>query len=249
MRKLAATVASLVFLLSIASTDIEARDCCSPRKQKGVCNQIQPNRCRKKSDCCLFTREDIKLYLGAKYLYIWPCQCRPSFTGGTITDGQVEADNISTGEIDITFFFARDWAIEASAWGGKHTFRGLGTDLAGYTVGETWFLSTNYILQYHIPMCDCFPDFDFFVGLGVDVTWFFAESTNLANTNISLDRLSVGAVGQFGVNYAIDRCWVASFDAKIIQMNTNILLLGTTSGHTKLDLNPWVFGVGLKRIF
>ena len=96
-------------------------------------------------------------------------------------------------------------------------------------------------LQYHLaPDAAIRP----YVGVGVNLTLFFDESTTgaLEGTDLSLSN-SVGAAFQAGVDFDLTEQWSINIDARYMDIETKAKLDGVSLG--KVNIDPWAFGVSL----
>ncbi|RMH22613.1 MAG: OmpW family protein, partial [Gammaproteobacteria bacterium] len=94
-----------------------------------------------------------------------------------------------------------------------------------------------------------------YAGVGLNFTWFYDESltgaarTALAAHSLRLDN-SFGVAAQGGVDFDLNEDWAITADIKYIKINTTAKFttaLGATS--VDVDIDPWVFGLGVTRYF
>ncbi|MDZ7661723.1 OmpW/AlkL family protein [Thiohalophilus sp.] len=130
----------------------------------------------------------------------------------------------------------------------------LGLDILGATpfthditldgagkVGETKHLPPTVGLQYHFsPQDNVRP----YVGAGINYTTFFSEETTgaLAGTDMSLDD-SLGLAVQAGVDVDINDDWFFNADLRYMNIETTATIDG--AGSVDVQINPWVFGLGV----
>ena len=68
-------------------------------------------------------------------------------------------------------------------------------------------------------------------------------------TDITLSD-SFGLAAQAGMDVSLSNDWFMNFDLKYIQIDTKATLAtGGTTRTVNVDINPWVFGVGVGRRF
>ena len=137
-----------------------------------------------------------------------------------------------TVELDLTYFFTRNIAVEAIAATTRHE-----VTLNGASLGKISALPPTVTLQYHFTELGAWKPY---VGAGVNYTWFYDVGLS---SPLDVSRDSWGGALQGGVDYAIDKNWVVNLDVKYIWMSTDVSASG--SQLTKLDINPWVVGVGV----
>lgn len=134
----------------------------------------------------------------------------------------------------------------------------LGLDILGATpfthditldgagkVGETKHLPPTVGVQYHFtPKSTVRP----YVGAGINYTTFFSEKTTgaLAGTDMSLDD-SWGLAVQAGVDVDINEDWFFNADLRYMNIETTATITGV--GSVDVQINPWVFGLGVGMTF
>jgi outer membrane protein len=145
-------------------------------------------------------------------------------------------------ELDITYYFTKNWAAELILGVTPHDIDGAGS-LAGLgKVGEVWLLPPTLTLQYH------FTDFGAFkpyVGAGINYTIFFDQSATGAATSLDVkDRF--GWALQVGFDYMIDQHWGINVDVKKLFLEPNFDIDVSGAALTgQADLNPWIVGLGV----
>ena len=159
-------------------------------------------------------------------------------------------------EFDISYYFTKHIAAELIlALGTKHDVSVKGD--SGAVIGNQQLGSVNALpptltLQWHFN-----PDqtFDPYVGAGINYTAMLdrnlkVESGALAGTKIKVDSDSWGYALQAGMDINLKDGWLINADVKYINIETDVKL--NVAGWTKidsLDINPWVFGVGIGKKF
>lgn len=153
----------------------------------------------------------------------------------------VKAKEAYIPEVDLTYFFTKNIAIEAICCFSKHDVKvdGLGT------VGRTWLFPPTVLLQYHFTGLGAFKPY---VGVGVNYTHFFDEKGvgALAGTTLKI-KDSWGVAGQVGFDYMLNRNWGINVDVKRILMEPKFTDTAgpvlVAAGNAKI--NPWLVGIGL----
>ncbi len=198
-----------------------------------------------------------------------------ALTGFGVPDGLVGGTNVGvedawTLDIDITYMLTDNWGVELLLDPStKHkvvakgaTYPALGTVTAGAVpavpVGtsliETRVLPPALIAQYHfMPHEQIQP----YVGLGLNFTLFFDEkATDAAKASlIGVNNLklknSFGVAAQAGADFMMDGGWFANVDLKYIDISTTATFNSGALGYSeaKVDINPWVIGVGVGKSF
>ena len=165
-------------------------------------------------------------------------------------------------EIDISYYFTKNIAIEAICCVSPHKLNGTGL-LSGLNVGKTWVFPPTIMLQYHFTN---FGAFQPYVGVGVNFSAFFGTKagSNWApfytgigqvgyNTVTSLSvGSSWGLAGQVGFDYMINDRWGVNVDVKRIMMRPTATGVVYNSGlnafipiRAKVNIDPWVVSAGL----
>lgn len=152
--------------------------------------------------------------------------------GGTT---KIEAGNRVIPEVDITYFFTKNIAAELVL-----TYpQDIDIKIGGTKQGTIGALPPSLLLQYHFTDLGAFKPY---VGAGVNYT-IFSKRSNILNGAASIDRDSFGLAAQVGLDYALNKNWSLNFDAKYVQMNTDVKVGGTKVG--KINLDPMLYGIGI----
>ena len=166
-------------------------------------------------------------------------------TTGALTPGTIEVGSELTPEIDGTYMLTKEIGLELVATATRHNFSGKGA-LAGTEVGHTWMIPATLLAQWHFHFSDHMIPY---IGVGVNFAFFFDETNYLAGqTGMSL-KSSWGLAGQIGMDYMLSDNDFINFDVKYIDIDTTATLSGATAGTMKIDINPWLFSVGLGHRF
>lgn len=161
-------------------------------------------------------------------------------------------------EIDISYFFTPNIAIELILGTTPHSISGTGA-LDGLQVGKAWLLPPTLTLQYHFTQ---FGAFQPYIGAGPNYTIFYNTSgdnvpgvTPLVPASIAVTSLSLknafGAALQIGFDYYVTKHVGLNFDVKKLWLRTDwsggVSIAGgaplPASG--KVDLDPWLIGAGV----
>jgi outer membrane protein len=159
--------------------------------------------------------------------------------GAPIIGGDVDISNSVVPELDISYFFTRNIAVELILGVTPHNVKGSGT-LAGARIGSAWLLPPTLMLQYHFTDLGAFKPY---VGAGVNYTIFFNEKAKGGFTDFDL-KDSFGFALQAGFDYMIDRHWGFNFDVKKIFLEPKVKVNnGLVAGKVKID--PWLIAAGI----
>jgi outer membrane protein len=148
-------------------------------------------------------------------------------------------------ELDISYFFAKNWAVETICCVTPHDVTLKTSATTSLDLGSTTLLPASFVLQYHFT-----PDavFQPYVGAGVNYTIFFNTKYGAAD-KVSYEN-SFGTVLQAGADYKLANGWRLNFDVKKIFLETDVRVrLGTAVVPATATIDPLVVGVGIGRRF
>jgi len=153
----------------------------------------------------------------------------------------VDVDQQWTGELNSTYFFTPNFAVEGSITWAKQdvTFGGAG-------VGALKIMPVTFTAQYHFTNLGAWKPY---VGGGFNYTYFY--DTDLGNNvGASVSRDSWGGALQAGLDYQMQRNWYFNVDVKYLWMDNDIRLNNVNFGNSNsLDIDPWLIGVGVRYRF
>lgn len=171
----------------------------------------------------------------------------------TLAGSGVGVGDDTTAELDITYMLRPNWGLELILGTTHHDLTGTGTIANLNKIGDTALLPPTLTLQYHFaPQAKVRP----YAGIGVNYSKFYDEkSTNSLDTglggptSINLDD-SWGLAAQAGVDLGLKNDWFVNFDLKYINIETKgTLVTGATTRTVDVDINPWIFGIGIGKRF
>jgi outer membrane protein len=142
-------------------------------------------------------------------------------------------------ELDFSYFLTDNIAFELIAATTKHK-----VDTTNINMGSIWLLPPTLTVQYHfLPKSRISP----YVGAGLNYTLFYnAKKGDLASVKY---ENSLGYALQAGVDIAVSGPWSVNFDVKKLWLDTDVkgTLADATSTQVKadVDINPWIFGIGV----
>lgn len=155
--------------------------------------------------------------------------------------GHVDATDTVTPEIDASYFFSDNIAVEAIAATTSHRITARGTAAGDVDVGQVRLLPPTVTLQWHFLPHETFSPY---VGAGVNYTWFFDTSVpHTVVKSVSYDD-GFGAALQIGADYHLTGRWYANFDVKQLFLNTTAKINGGAI-RANVDLNPTLVGAGI----
>ncbi len=161
-----------------------------------------------------------------------------------------KSDNGDTVRVDdgfalgfnFTYYTTPNWAIEVlAATPFKHDVKLI----TGEKVAEVTHLPPTVTMQYHFETANAFNPY---VGLGLNYTLFFDESTEglLSGTDLELDG-SFGLAAQVGFDIDLDNDWLLNLDVRYIDIESDAKLDGVAL--TSVDVSPWVIGATIGKRF
>ena len=165
----------------------------------------------------------------------------PAVAGSGVT-----VNNDTVAELDFTYMVNKNVGLELILATTGHHATGTGA-LAGADVGTVKLLPPTLTAQYHFqPGAKIRP----YIGAGLNYTLFYKARLGAAlvangATGIDYDN-SFGLAAQAGVDIDINKDWFVNLDVKYIKIDTTATITGgALAGNVNLDINPWVFGVGI----
>lgn len=176
-------------------------------------------------------------------IYISPNEDTGSVTGAVV-GSKVSVRGALMPELDFTYMATDHIGLELILATAEHNLQGNGA-LSGTKVGSIWLLPPTLLAQYHFYPTKKFQPY---VGAGINYTVIYAEDTPIAGTKLRLDN-SVGFAAQVGMDYMINDDWFVNVDFKYICIDTKAKLTGAVAGTAKVDIDPFIFGLGVGRRF
>ncbi len=180
---------------------------------------------------------------------IAPNESNGATGGGLIGEDSIKVDNRWAPEVDISYFFTRNFALElVLTYPQKHDVEWTGSALTtppGGTlnIGSIKQLPPSLLAQYHFPLANGLKPY---VGAGLT---YFRITDNDLNVNgakiLDIRRSNWGPAVQLGVDYALTKNWYLNADVKYVWVETKVTDTVGLGIDTTLKVNPWVYGVGL----
>lgn len=150
--------------------------------------------------------------------------------------GEANVNNNVVPEIDVSYFFTPNIALELIAATTQHKVKlNNTTDL-----GDAWLLPPTLTLQYHFTQ---FQDIiKPYVGAGINYTHFYNTDSGVLNSAHYND--SFGGALQAGFDVPIKNNWYFNLDVKKVWINTDVKFNGGAI-YADVDINPWIIGTGI----
>ena len=163
-------------------------------------------------------------------------------------------------ELDISYYITKNIAAELILALGTHHNVSITEDtnsvVGNQNLGSVNLLPPTLTAQWHFN-----PDqlIDPYLGAGINYTLMLDRnakgSAGAINGNkIKIDRDSWGYVLQGGVDVNLKNGWLLNADIKYVNIETDVQLKGAATDNQwrkvdALDINPWVFGIGIGKRF
>lgn len=154
--------------------------------------------------------------------------------------GEANVGDAVTPEFDLTYFFTDNIGAELIAATAQHSLSASNTAIGNLELGTTWILPPTLTLQYHFA-----PEATFrpYLGAGVNYSVFYGEDEAAGISNLEVDN-AWGLAAQAGFDYALNEKWAVNVDVKKLWMNVDVSVNDGVAT-ADVDLDPWIFGVGL----
>ncbi len=156
--------------------------------------------------------------------------------------GAIKASSTVVPELDLSYFFTDNLAVELIAAVTKHSLDDVGSTAGTVPLGSTWLLPPTVTVQYHF-LSD--TKFDPYVGAGLNYTTMFSvrkPSTGPVTAVHYGD--SFGPALQAGVDYRLDGRWSLNLDLKKVWLKTDVAINNGAIA-AKVHLDPWIIGTGV----
>ncbi|MCA0959278.1 outer membrane beta-barrel protein [Muricauda ruestringensis] len=158
--------------------------------------------------------------------------------------GDVDISTAIVPEFDISYFFDDNWSLELILATAKHDVEAIGTAAGDIDLGHVWLLPPTLTAQYHFTGGNFVP----YLGAGPNLTLFYGVDEGPVADDVDYDT-ALGFALQGGFDFMLNDKWFLNFDVKKLFLNTTATVNATTAlGATveaDVDINPWIFGVGV----
>jgi outer membrane protein len=163
------------------------------------------------------------------------------------TGTEVTVDSKATVEVDLTYMFSDHVGLEVIAATARHDLATTGGALGGADAGSVKVLPPTITLQYFFGNEAIRP----YIGAGVNFTYFYSydlsdDLAGLGITDVEFSN-SFGLAGDIGCDFGFGGNWLFNIDAKYVMISTDadLKVAHDTLDTIKVDIDPWVFGVGI----
>ena len=153
--------------------------------------------------------------------------------------GNTEISDEYVPEIDFSYFVTSHIALELIAATARHDVKAVDTALGDLDLGEVSHLPPTLLLQWHVA-----PDYFIspYFGAGINYTIFYNSDPGKDIDSISYDN-SLGWALQAGTDIFVYKNLFVNLDLKYIDINTTAEI--NNAFHARVDVDPWLFGVGI----
>jgi outer membrane protein len=164
-------------------------------------------------------------------------------TSGYINGANLSIDNTVVPELDISYFFTKNIAVELILGVTPHDVNAAGTIAPLGKIGDAWLLPPTLMAQYHFELGRGIKPY---VGAGVNYTVFFDQGAGPNFSDFKLDD-NWGFALQAGVDIPISGNWFFNVDVKRIFLDTTATAWTKTGAKVTADVtvDPWLVGVGI----
>ncbi|MBP9793833.1 MAG: OmpW family protein [Flavobacterium sp.] len=169
--------------------------------------------------------------------------------------GKVDASNELIPELDFTYFFTKNIAAELILGTSKHDISTIGSDIsavggatsANVDLGSVRLLPPTLTVQYHFNQ-SCDNVLKPYLGAGLNYTIFYDVKQGDVVKGITYKN-ALGYAAQAGFDLMITDTFFINADLKQLFLKTDVTvdasnLAAGLSILAKVELNPWVFGMG-----
>lgn len=151
--------------------------------------------------------------------------------GGT----DVKIGNDSVPEIDFSYFFTKNFALELILGTATHH-----VSVGSTSLGSVSLLPPTLLAQYHHEWGNFKP----YVGAGLNYTVFYDAQSGAAD-NMKYDN-SFGYALQAGLDYKISEKVYLNLDVKKLKLSTDVTAkIGGNKVKADVDIDPLIVGVGI----
>lgn len=161
----------------------------------------------------------------------------PDVSGTSSAGGSAEAGSDTMPELDFTYFFTDNIAVELILATTTHSVRVNGVA----SLGDVSLIPPVLTLQYHFnPKGKISP----YVGAGINYTIFYDENPSSSISNVDYDD-GFGWALQVGMDYAVNDRWSINFDVKKLWLETDVSVNSGAITAKGVDIDPWIFSLGI----
>lgn len=184
--------------------------------------------------------DDSPWMLRARLLGIYPDD---SSSPITLIGGEADVEEAFTPDLDITYFFTDNIAAELVFFAySRHDVKAKNTAVGNVDLGSLDLLPPTVTAQYHFMPKNTFRPY---VGAGLSYVLIPNQDPGVADA-VRYDDGVIGFTLQAGFDYFFNEHWCLNVDVKKVwvEVDVEVDALGTTV-RTSVDVNPWLYGIGV----
>ena len=162
--------------------------------------------------------------------------------------GTPSASFAVTPQLDFTYFFTPNFAVNLIAATTRHDVEVTGSALGDVDLGRVWALPPTLTFQYHPLPAERFSPY---VGVGVNWTMFYGEGGSRTPGVLDVDvRNAFGVALNVGLDIEMAPNWLMNVDVKKLFLRPDVAV-DTALGriYATADLDPWIFGLSVRYRF
>lgn len=159
----------------------------------------------------------------------------------SVVKGDVKLNNDSVPEIDFSYFFNKNFAMELILATTTHKASVHKSAIDSIDLGDVSLLPPTLTAQYHHE----FGKFKPYVGAGLNYTIFYGADSG-AMKSVKYEN-SFGYALQVGGDFEIAENTFINFDIKKLYLSTDVEVktYDGTKVTADVDINPWIIGLGV----
>ncbi|WP_177735576.1 OmpW/AlkL family protein [Flavobacterium inviolabile] len=173
-----------------------------------------------------------------------------------IIGGDVSLSNTIVPELDFSYFFTKNIAVELILGTTKHDVHTVGSDIsavggptkADVDLGSVRLLPPTLTVQYHFfPLGE--KVFKPYVGAGLNYTFFYDVKEGNTVKDVKYDN-ALGYAVQAGFDLMLDDTFFINADVKRLFLKTDVTVDASNlapglSIPADVKINPWILGLGV----
>lgn len=165
----------------------------------------------------------------------------PEVSGSPDTiGGDVRINNQSVPELDFSYFFSKNFAVELILATANHQVGVKNSSLGNVDLGSVSLLPPTLLAQYHQEWGNFKP----YLGAGINYTIFYDAQSGDVNS-VKYDN-SMGYALQVGLDYKITEEVYLNLDVKKLYLDTTATVkAGAATVEAEVDIDPLIVGVGI----
>ena len=198
----------------------------------------------------LVAAQDGRFALRARIVSVRPDASSSVIEGSGAT---MDVGSATAAEVGAVYMFHWAWGVELGYLRSGHDFDSAGGTLGDFRAGSFKLATTIVTLQYHFPTLGVLRPY---LGLGLNHAGFSScdvseQLRTLGVSGISIED-SFGPAFQAGLDVAVTDRIAVNVDARFARVSSDTEISLSSGGVLdvlKLDLDPWLIGIGVSYSF